>query len=142
MVPSRAPTRYCTGGGPPGRAGRAGSRRATLRRTQRSEACANLFAEGLRLLPSGEVSALGELVVVNEFRIGLLRPTPRGRIELVREDAHGNRDRDAFGVEIPFAPILPVQTCAGQRRVRQPRDRDVVEDVVAREPLGLPLKDA
>ena len=87
------------------------------------------------------MSALGELVVVNEFRIGLLRPAPRGGIEFVREDAHGNRDGDAFGIEIPFAPIFPVETRARKRRVRQPGEREVVEDVVAREALDLSLKD-
>ena len=70
-------------------------------------------------------------------------PAPRGWIQLVRENAYRNRDGDAFGIEIPeFAPILPIETGARKRRVRQPGDRDVVEDVVAREALGLSLKDA
>jgi hypothetical protein len=72
----------------------------------------------------------------------LLCPAPRGWIEFVREDAHGDRDGNALGVEIPFAKIFPVKTGAGKRRVRQPGDRDVVEDIVAREALGLALKDA
>ena len=75
---------------------------------------------------------------MNEFGIRLLRPAPRSRIEFVREDAHGNRDGDTFGIEIPFAPILPIETGARKRSVRQPGDRDVVEDVVAREALGSP----
>jgi hypothetical protein len=29
----------------------------------------------------------------------LLRPTPRERIELVRKDAHGNRDGDSLDAE-------------------------------------------
>ena len=75
---------------------------------------------------------------MDQFGIRPLCPTPRGWIEFVREDAHGNRDGDAFGIEIPeFAPILPIETGAGKRRVRQPGDRDVVEDVVAREAFGL-----
>src|ERR1700687_4877370 len=69
-------------------------------------------------------------------------PAPRGWIELVREDAHSNRDGDAFGIEIPFTPILPIETGARKRRVCQPGDRDVVEDVVAREALRLSVKDA
>src|SRR5258706_15233012 len=69
-------------------------------------------------------------------------PAPRGWIEFVREDAHSNRDGDAFGIEIPFAPIFPVETSARKRRVRQPGDRDVVEDVIARKALGLSVKDA
>jgi hypothetical protein len=37
----------------------------------------------------------------------------RGWIEFVGEDAHGNRDGDAFGIEIPeFAPVLPIETGA------------------------------
>jgi hypothetical protein len=48
-----------------------------------------------------------------------------------------------FGIEKPeFAPILPIETGARKRRVRQPGDRDVVEDVVARETFGFSLKDA
>ena len=81
-------------------------------------------------------------VVVDQFGIRPLCPGPRGWIEFVREDAHGNRDGDAFGIEIPFAPIFPVKTGARKRRVRQPGDRDVVEDVVAREALRLSVKDA
>ena len=78
---------------------------------------------------------------MNEFRIGLLRPTPRGRIEFVREDAHGHGDGDAFGIEISeLAPILPIEAGARERRVRQPGDRDVVEYVVAREAFGFPSK--
>ena len=45
------------------------------------------------------MSALGQLVVVDQFGIRLLCPAPRGWIELVREDAHGNRDADAFDAE-------------------------------------------
>jgi hypothetical protein len=88
------------------------------------------------------VATFFHLVVMDEFGKRALCPAPRGRIEFVREDTHGNRDGDAFGIEIPFAPILPIETGARKRRVRQPGDRDVVEDVVAREALGLSLKDA
>src|SRR6476469_7512798 len=104
---------------------------------QRSEARANLFTKELRLLPRCEVAAFGELVVVDELGIRPLCPAPRGWIEFVREDAHGNRDGDAFGIEIAFAPIFPIQTGARKRRVRQPSDRYVVEDVVACKALGL-----
>ena len=86
--------------------------------------------------------AFVELVVMDQFGIRPLCPAPRGWIEFVRKDAHGNRDGDAFGIEIPFAPVFPVETGARKRRVRQPGDRDVVEDVVAREALRLSVKDA
>src|SRR5208282_492584 len=80
---------------------------------------------------------------MDQFGIRPLSPAPRSWIEFVRKDADGNRDRDAFGIEISkFAPILPIETGARKRRVRQPCDRDVVEDVVAREAFGFSLKDA
>jgi hypothetical protein len=37
-----------------------------------------------------------ELVEVDEFVISPLRPTPWSLVQLVWEDAHGNRDGDAF----------------------------------------------
>jgi hypothetical protein len=89
------------------------------------------------------VAAFVELVVVDEFGKRLLCPALRGRIELVRENAHSNGDGDAFGIEISeFAPILPIKTGTGKRRVGQPGDRDVVEDIVARKAFGFSLKDA
>ena len=73
-----------------------------------------------------------------------LCPAPGGWIEFVREDAHRNGDggADAFNVEKRRSLVLPVETGAGKRRVRQPGDRDVVEDVVAREALRLSVTDA
>ena len=79
---------------------------------------------------------------MDEFGIRPLRPAPRGWIELVRKDAHGDRDGDAFDVEERIALVLPIETSPGKRRVRQPGERDVVEDVVAREAFGCPVKDA
>jgi hypothetical protein len=72
---------------------------------------------------------------MDQFGIHPLCLAPRGWIEFVREDAHGNRDGDAFGVEIPEF-VLPIETGARKRRVRQSGDRDVVEDVVARDAQG------
>ena len=133
--------------GKPSSASTAGANSATLTdqslhsapapSAQRPKAGTDLLRKELRLLPGGEVTALGELIEVNQFRIRPLCPAPRRRIEFVREDAHGYGDGDAFGVEIPFAEIFPVKTGARKRRVRQPGDCDVVEDVVAREALGL-----
>src|ERR1700690_2684905 len=80
---------------------------------------------------------------MNEFGIRPLCPAPRGWIEFVREYAHRHRNGDAFDIEIPeFAPILPIETGPRKRRVRQPGDRDVVEDVVAREAFEFSLKNA
>src|SRR5450432_745029 len=78
---------------------------------------------------------------MDQFGIHPLRPAPRGWIELVREDAHGHRDGDAFGVEIAEL-VLPIEPGTRKRRVSQPGDRDVVEDVVAREALRVSAKDA
>ena len=58
------------------------------------------------------MSALWQAIVMDQFGISLLCPTPRGWIQFVRKDAHGNRDRDAFGFEIPFPKILPIETGA------------------------------
>ena len=96
--------------GKPARATRA-RRVSSDRFAQRPEPRANFFGEELRLLPGGEVAALVELVVVDQFGIRPLRPAPRGWIELVREDAHGNRDGDALGVE-EAQLVLPIETGA------------------------------
>ena len=86
------------------------------------------------------MSAFRDLVIVDEFRIRLLGPALRGWIEFVWEDAHRSRDSNAFGAEKPnLAPIFPIQAGGRKGRVRQPRDRDVVEDVVAREAFGRSL---
>src|SRR5262249_11717614 len=102
-----------------------------------------ILGQELWLFPGCEVPALAVLLEVHQFRIGALRPAPWSGIEFVREHAYGNRDRDAFRAEIrPFAPILPIESSARKGGVRQPRDRDVVQDVIAREALGLSLEDA
>ncbi len=76
-----------------------------------------------------------------EFWIRLLRPAPRGLIELVRKCAHSNRDGNAFDTE-KAELVLPVKTGPGNRRVRQPGKRDVVEDIVAGEAGSFSGKDA
>src|SRR5580765_2872705 len=82
-----------------------------------------------------------ELVVVDQFGIRPLRPTARAQIDLVRKGAYGNRDGNAFDTEIPeFA--FPVEAGSGNRRVRQPGDRDVVEYVVPRQAFDLAVEDA
>ena len=80
---------------------------------------------------------------MDQFGIRSLRPTARAQIDLVRKGAYGNRDGNSFDIKIPeFAPILPVQTGTRKRRVGQPGDRDVVEDIVAREAGSFSGKDA
>src|ERR1700722_18786297 len=85
--------------------------------------------------------AFGELVEVNELGKCLLCPATRHRVEFVGEDAYSHGDGDALRIEVPSsAPILPIEPSARKGRVGQPGDRDVVEDVVAREALGFSLK--
>src|SRR4051812_21614854 len=82
------------------------------------------------------------LLVVNEIRICPFRPTAGSRVEHVRKDAARNRNGrgDALDIEERLTPVLPIETTARNPRVRQPGDRDVVEDVVARQALRLSLK--
>jgi hypothetical protein len=87
------------------------------------------------------VPAFIELVVMDEFGIRPLGPTPRGLIELVRKGAHGNRDGNALDTE-KAELVLPVETGSGKRRVRQPSDCDVVEDIVPGEAGSFSGKDA
>src|SRR5215213_8089577 len=77
---------------------------------------------------------------MNEVGIRLLRPTPRHLIELIRKDADGYRDGYSLRVE-EAELVFPIETSRRDPRVRQPVVRDVVEDVVSGEPLGLPFED-
>ena len=62
------------------------------------------------MFPRSKVSTFVELVVVDQFGIRPLCPTARAQIDLVRKGAYGNRDGDAFDIEIPeFAEILPIE---------------------------------
>ena len=97
---------------------------------QRVEARAKLVREGLRLLPGGEMAALGQPVVVDQLGIGLLGPALRRGVDLVRKGADRRRQRDALGRE-EGELALPVEPRRRDRRVGQPVERDVVEDVVA-----------
>src|SRR5450755_2067774 len=82
-----------------------------------------------------------ELVVMDELGIPPLCPTPRSWIEFVRENAHGRRHHDAFNGEERRPLVLPIETGPRERRIRQPGERDVVEDVVSREAFALSGKD-
>src|ERR1700724_49943 len=58
-----------------------------------------------------------------------LGPAPRGLIQLLGEDAAGKRNGDVLGVE-EVRLVLPIKTSRGNPGIRQPVERDVVEDVV------------
>src|SRR4249919_680918 len=78
---------------------------------------------------------------MDELGIRSLCPTPRHRVDLVWKDTHCNRDSDVLrGNETQL--VLPIQARRGHRRVRQPVERDVVEDVVSRQAFGSTIKDA
>src|SRR5687767_11796542 len=104
---------------------------------QRPEAGANLVDHQLGLFPRGKVPAFIELVVMNQFWICSLRPAPRSRIELVGENAHRDRDlgNSLHGKERRQF-VFPVQPGAGDPCVGQPREGDVVQDVVTRKAGG------
>src|SRR5688500_19676528 len=86
---------------------------------QGPEGGAQLGAERGRLLPGGEMAALPGPVVVDQLRIGLLRPALGRLVDLVREGAHGDRDLDPPRVEEAARRemrTVPVQARRGDRR--------------------------
>ena len=102
---------------------------------KRSECRAKLGNENFRLLPSGEVSALLDTVVIHELGISFLRPAERSFVELIREHAYGNRDFDAPDAE-EGELVFPVETSSRNSRVGQPIESHVVEDIVSRQAAG------
>src|SRR5215218_6260343 len=96
---------------------------------KRPEGGAQLLGEKLRLLPGGEVAALVDLVVVDEVGIRLLCPTARRLILLAWKNAHSYRRGDSLGVK-ESSLVFPVEARRRDTRVRQPIQRDVVEDLV------------
>ena len=81
------------------------------------------------------MAALIDLVVVDEVGVGPLGPAPRRLILLAGKHAHGHRDGDALGVE-EATLVFPVETGRRDPSVREPVERDVVEDLVARQFAG------
>src|SRR5262245_2936311 len=80
------------------------------------EGGSQLGGHGRGLLPGGEVSTLRKAVVVDELRIGLLRPALRRLVDLIREGTHRNRDLDAARIEEPSGRevgIVPIETRGG-----------------------------
>ena len=106
---------------------------------QRSEARSHVLRQELWLFARREVPAFVVLVVVDKLGIRSLCPGPRRWIEFVREDADGNRDRDAFDAE-ERKLVLPLEGRTGNCGIRQPRERRVVQDIVSCEALRLLVK--
>src|SRR6202051_1604798 len=73
---------------------------------------------------------------MDKFGIRPRRPASWSRIEFVRKDANGGRDNDASDAEERITLVLPIETSPRERRIRQPGERDVIEDVVSREALA------
>src|SRR3984957_3490550 len=108
---------------------------------ERSEARAKFFGKELRLFPGRKVPALGELVEVNELGVRPLRPAPRSRKEFVGENAYGGRDNDALNAKERITLVFPIQTGPRERRIRQPGERDVVQNVISCEAFVFSGKD-
>src|SRR5829696_8869712 len=73
----------------------------------RPECGSDLLGEQLRLLPSGEVAALLDLVPVDEVAEGPLAPAPRRAVDLGREHADRHREgRDVERVERPTPGLV------------------------------------
>src|SRR5260370_9880203 len=110
------------------------------RSAQGPEPRAQLVAEEFGLLPGGEVAAFVDLVVMDELGVSPFYPTPRSCIDLIREDAHGNRDGDVLRGKEGLL-VFPIQTRGRDRRIRQPIERNVVEHIVSCKALRLTVKD-
>src|SRR5216684_529190 len=78
---------------------------------------------------------------MDEFGIGFLYPAPRSGVDLIGINADGNRDGDVLRGK-KGKLVFPIQTSRRDRRVRQPVEGDVVENVISRKALGLAGKDA
>src|SRR3954471_14757525 len=83
---------------------------------KRPEGRAQLGDEVLRLLPSGVVPAFVEPVVVDQLGVGAFRPAAWRRVDLIREDAYGDRDGQIFrGEKVEL--VFPVQARRGDRGI-------------------------
>src|SRR5438105_14501159 len=78
---------------------------------------------------------------MDEFGIRFLYPAPRSGVDLIGINADGNRDGDVLRGE-KGKLVFPIQTSRRDRRIRQPVEGDVVENVIWRKALGPAGKDA
>jgi hypothetical protein len=112
--------------------GGGGNPSASCLSAERPEGRPQFVSENRRLLPSGEVSTLVGSVVINELGVGPLGPAPRGLILLAGKDGHRHRNGDTLGVE-EATLIFPIEARRRDTRIRQPIERDVVEDLIPRQ---------
>src|SRR5215213_9209062 len=111
----------------------------SLELAQRFERRSDLGSEEFRLFERREVTALVDLVPINELVKILFGPASRRAVYLAGKDRHGNRDRwDVHGIDWTHPPHLPVGPRGRRPGVCEPVQRDVVEHLISRErPLGL-----
>src|SRR5262249_29094736 len=117
-----------------------------LHRTKRFEGCAHIGHEEDSLLPSREVCAFGVFAVVDEIHIRFFCPTLRRLINFFSKRAHAYGKLDASRVEESACRQImlrvPVKTRRRDRGIRQPIERDVVENIVATQSFRLAVEDA
>src|ERR1700751_3701538 len=105
------------------------------RSAQLCERRAQLGREQLRLLPGGEVAAFVDLVEIDEVAVGTLGPTLRRAVDLAWKHRHCDRDRYVRGLLTRGVQdrrgVLPVEPRGRNCAVRQPVERDVVQDRIA-----------
>src|SRR5256886_16018858 len=77
---------------------------------------------------------------MDEPGIRPLCPAPRCWDDLVRKEAHRNRDGDVLGAKVGLREPLPIKTSRRDCRVRQPDERRVVEHIVSRKACWLTVK--
>ena len=86
------------------------------------------------------------LIIIDEFGIRLLGPSPRRLVDFFGESAHGDRDLDASHIEEAarrkIMAGIPIELRGGDRGVRKPVERDIIENVVARQPFRLGVESA
>src|SRR4029077_9421915 len=85
--------------------------------------------------------ALGELVVMDQLGKRPLRPASWSRIEFVGKDAHRGRNNDASDAEKRITLVFPIETSSRERRICQPSECDVVQNVVPGEAFAAPGED-
>src|ERR1700736_3748215 len=78
---------------------------------------------------------------MDEFEIRFLYPATWSGVDLIGINADGNRNGDVLGGE-KGKFVFQIQTSRRDRRVGEPVEGDVVEDVISRKALGLAGKDA
>src|SRR5260370_21637955 len=86
------------------------------------------------------------VAVVDELHIRFLCPALRRLINFFSKRAHAHRKLDASRVEEAARRQImlrvPIKTCRRDRRIGQPIERDIVENVVAAQPFGLAVENA